>query len=55
MPLYGTNIENSVSRNVLKPNKVIKVANTFSYNKTLSPGLSALTPGLYTSIKDRNI
>ena len=41
--LYGENIENSVSQNVLKTNGwslqcMIKVANTFRHNKNFVPG-----------------
>ena len=59
MHLYGENIENSVSRNVLMTNGwniqcMITVANPFSYNKNFVPQLSALALGLYTSIKSRN-
>ena len=42
MHLYGENIENAVSQNVLKTNgwnlqRMIKVANTFSYVKNFVP------------------
>ena len=42
MHLYGENIENSVSQNVLKTNGwnlqcMIKVVTTFSYNKNFVP------------------
>ena len=51
MHLYGENIENSVSHNVLKTNGwnlqyMIKVANPFSYNQNFVPQgwLSTLAP-----------
>ena len=60
MRLFGENIENSVSQNVFKTNGCIlqckiKGANPFSYNQNFSPGLFALTPGLYTCINSRNL
>ena len=44
MHLYGENIENSGFQNALKTNNwnlqcIIKVANTFSYNKKNVPGV----------------
>ena len=34
---------------------MIKLANLFSYNQNLSPGLSAIAPGLHTYMKSCNL